>query len=169
MRLGHKNPIANHDGRHKLNSKKVIKLRPHLKEAPDSGVLIKEEFLRKRQELLSRHQNVQLTQEFAINRELKDEVDQAVHHGEHELNMQLKNRERLYLKKLDQALERIENGTYGICVACGDDIEPARLAARATATKCISCKEEAEKFENSTTDGRKSKSRLGTIVPFTRH
>lgn len=43
-----------------------------------------------------------------------------------------------------RALSRIEDGTYGICVRCGDEIAPARLAARPEAALCIDCAWKAE-------------------------
>ena len=49
-----------------------------------------------------------------------------------------------YVEYLDEALERIENGTFGKCRTCGEEIGRARLEAVPTATQCISCKEGRE-------------------------
>jgi DnaK suppressor protein len=46
---------------------------------------------------------------------------------------------REQLAEIGRALERIENGTYGICERCGGPISPERLAARPTAVRCIAC------------------------------
>lgn len=46
---------------------------------------------------------------------------------------------RREIAQIRAALARIENGTYGSCVICGEDIDPARLEALPTATRCISC------------------------------
>ena len=43
------------------------------------------------------------------------------------------------LKEFDAALQRISDGTFGICVDCGDQIDPARLRARPTANRCLHC------------------------------
>ena len=43
------------------------------------------------------------------------------------------------LVELDSALKRIEHGTFGQCVDCGDQIDPARLEARPTAIRCLRC------------------------------
>jgi RNA polymerase-binding transcription factor len=43
------------------------------------------------------------------------------------------------IAQIRAALARIKNGTYGSCVICGQDIDPARLEALPTATRCISC------------------------------
>jgi DnaK suppressor protein len=87
-----------------------------------------------------------------------DEVDQATTDIEQAMRMRLRNRESLYLKKVDEALERIEDGTFGECEECGEDIELRRLEARPTATLCVSCKEEQERKEILTASGRESKS-----------
>ena len=56
--------------------------------------------------------------------------------------MELRNRdrERKLIKKIDEALGRIENGEYGYCDSCGVEIGLKRLEARPTATLCIDCK-----------------------------
>jgi DnaK suppressor protein len=90
-----------------------------------------------------------------------DDVDQASADMEQALRLRLRNRENLLVKKVDEALERIENGTFGECESCGEDIELRRLEARPTATFCIACKEEQEQRELNTADGRRPKS-LGT-------
>jgi DnaK suppressor protein len=75
----------------------------------------------------------------------KDEVDQANADIEQSMRMQLKNREIFTLKKINESLRRIEDGTYGRCDTCDEYIELKRLMARPTTTLCISCKEEEEK------------------------
>ncbi len=87
-----------------------------------------------------------------------DELDQASTDIEQSMRMRLRNREILYLKKIDEALARIENGTFGECEDCGDPIEVKRLEARPTATLCVSCKENQERQEVLTCHGRASKS-----------
>jgi RNA polymerase-binding protein DksA len=51
------------------------------------------------------------------------------------------------LEDVDKALERIENGTYGICKYCGNPIGEKRLMARPTASSCIKCKTELQENE----------------------
>jgi len=87
-----------------------------------------------------------------------DEVDQASIDAEQAMRMRLVNRETLYIKKVDEALRRIEEGTFGECDSCGDDIELRRLQARPTATLCVGCKEEQERREGMNAVGRKHKS-----------
>jgi len=56
-----------------------------------------------------------------------DEVDQATTDVEQSMRMRLCNREILYLKKVDEALKRIDEGTYGICKVTGEAISVERL------------------------------------------
>ena len=56
------------------------------------------------------------------------------------LELRTRDRERKLIKKVDEALGRIENGEYGYCNSCGVEIGLKRLEARPTATLCIDCK-----------------------------
>jgi len=56
-------------------------------------------------------------------------------------------RETYLLKKIDLALEKFEQGTYGECESCGEDIAYARLLARPVAQLCIDCKQDQENNE----------------------
>lgn len=87
-----------------------------------------------------------------------DEVDQATSDVEQSMRMRLRNRETLYIKKIEDALKRIEEGTFGLCDDCGEAIESRRLEARPTATLCVACKEEEERREVLTASGRQHKS-----------
>jgi DnaK suppressor protein len=76
-----------------------------------------------------------------------DQVDQTLRERDNQLLMKLQGRQRFFLKKIDAALERIDNGTFGECLDCGADISTDRLLARPTATMCICCKEDQERGE----------------------
>lgn len=88
--------------------------------------------------------------------EIGDDLDRLNVEKENLLKFRLKGRERHYIKKIGQALQRIEDGTFGKCEECGCDIEQGRLAARPCATMCISCKEEQERNESHILYGRRS-------------
>lgn len=64
----------------------------------------------------------------------------------------LGTREKKLLKKIDLALDKIENGEYGICETCGEPIAPKRLEARPVAQFCIDCKTEQEQNERRFSD-----------------
>ena len=100
-----------------------------------------------------------LREDFSVNSDDRlDEIDQAATDVDKEMRMRLCNREMLYIKKIEEALRRIEDGTFGECDECGEDIEVRRLEARPTATHCVSCKEEQERKEGLTAAGRQHKS-----------
>jgi DnaK suppressor protein len=98
-------------------------------------------------------------EDFSVNTDDRfDEVDQATTDVEQSMRMRLCNRETLYLKKVEEALRRIEEGTFGLCDACEEEIGLKRLEARPTATLCVSCKEEQERKEVHTAAGLAHKS-----------
>tara|TARA_Y100000590_G_scaffold469387_1_gene656696 strand:- start:368 stop:781 length:414 start_codon:yes stop_codon:yes gene_type:complete len=97
--------------------------------------------------------------DFTVNVDDKyDEIDQATTDVEQSMRMRLRNRETLYLRKIEEALRRIEEGEFGNCLSCEEPIELRRLEARPTATLCVSCKEEEEKTEVFTAAGLAHKS-----------
>ena len=79
--------------------------------------------------------------------DLADEVDLASSETDQALKLKLRDRERFLLKKIDKALQKIENETYGECESCGDPIGIKRLEARPVTDLCIRCKEEQEARE----------------------
>ena len=76
-----------------------------------------------------------------------DDGDRAIDEREKFLFLKLKSREGLYRKKVNQALDRIKEGSFGECQECDANIGLERLMARPTATLCIQCKEEQENHE----------------------
>jgi DnaK suppressor protein len=79
--------------------------------------------------------------------DLPDEVDMASSETGQALNLRLRDRELILLKKIDKTLAKIEEGEFGVCERCGEDITLKRLEARPVAQLCIRCKEELEKVE----------------------
>ncbi|MFN3505040.1 MAG: RNA polymerase-binding protein DksA [Caldimicrobium sp.] len=78
---------------------------------------------------------------------LPDAIDQATRETNLILGLRLRDREQKLLKKIDKALQKIEDGTYGTCEACGVEIDEKRLLARPEATLCIDCKRAQERLE----------------------
>ena len=75
--------------------------------------------------------------------------DQASAETDRNFMLRLRGREQRLLKKIEQALERVESGMFGICEDCGNEINIQRLEARPVTTMCIDCKtlqEEEEKL-----------------------
>lgn len=76
-----------------------------------------------------------------------DPTDRATADSDRNFLLRIRDRERKLIVKIEEALERIESGTYGICENCGEEIGPKRLEARPVTTQCIDCKTEAEQRE----------------------
>ncbi len=101
----------------------------------------------------------------AWKRELMFEVDRTVHHMQDEaanfpdpndratqesefgLELRTRDRERKLLRKIDSALQRIEDGSYGYCDETGEEIGLKRLEARPVATLCLEAQERRELAE----------------------
>ena len=95
-------------------------------------------------------QNIRETREFMSNpqtEEFLDESDIASTEVSQRVTLRLRDRERKLLDKIEKALKKIEDGTYGICERCGGKINPKRLESRPVATLCIKCKQEQEREE----------------------
>ncbi len=69
-----------------------------------------------------------------------DPNDRATQEEEFSLELRTRDRERKLMAKIDESLNRIDAGDYGICEECGIDIGIERLKARPTAELCIDCK-----------------------------
>ncbi len=76
-----------------------------------------------------------------------DIVDQASSYTEKTVEMRASNRRRKLINKIDQALKRLRDGTYGFCEETGEPIGLKRLIARPIATLCIEAQEKHEKEE----------------------
>ncbi|HEU4503579.1 MAG TPA: TraR/DksA C4-type zinc finger protein [Nitrospira sp.] len=78
-----------------------------------------------------------------------DVSDQASAEVDQNFSMRIKEREQKLLKKIDEALDRLNKNIYGICERCEEEIPYQRLKARPVTTLCIACKtlqEQEEKF-----------------------
>ena len=76
-----------------------------------------------------------------------DPADRATLEEEHALELRTRDRERKLLKKIDQALARIEDGSYGYCEDTGEPISLKRLEARPIATLSLEAQERHERNE----------------------
>jgi len=77
-----------------------------------------------------------------------DPSDRATIETERNFMLLIRDRERLLAVKISKTLLRIENGTFGICDKCEEEISFKRLEARPVTTQCIDCKTEEEIREN---------------------
>ncbi|BCA55424.1 putative RNA polymerase-binding protein DksA [Nitrospira sp. KM1] len=76
-----------------------------------------------------------------------DVSDQASAEVDQNFTMRIREREQKLLKKIDEALERMDKKTYGICERCEEEIPYPRLKARPVTTLCIECKTVQEQEE----------------------
>lgn len=78
---------------------------------------------------------------------IPDPSDRASLESDRNFLLRIRDRERKLILKVKEALERIDNGTFGICEACGKAISEKRLMVRPVTTLCIECKTEREHQE----------------------
>ena len=78
---------------------------------------------------------------------IPDPNDRASVESDRSFELRIRGRERKLMEKVEEALARIEDGTYGICAGCGCDIAIKRLQARPVAKFCIDCKSRQEQRE----------------------
>jgi DnaK suppressor protein len=122
--------------------------------ATSSKALTKKE-MKKFQELLEERRKLvierarQLMSEGMVldTNDLPDEMDLAASEYIQSMDFRLRGREKSLLSKLDLALKKIEDGTFGLCESCDDPIGKKRLEARPETGLCIKCKEDQEREE----------------------
>lgn len=83
---------------------------------------------------------------------LADPIDLASMESNRDFTLRIRDRERVLIHKIKEALAHINDGDYGTCVSCGNEISEKRLMARPVATHCIDCKTELEQLERSSRD-----------------
>ena len=83
---------------------------------------------------------------------LSDPNDAATQEEEFRLELRTRDRERKLIMKIDQALQRVDDGAYGYCEDTGEPIGIKRLEARPIATLCIEAQERHERLEKTQVD-----------------
>ncbi|HEY4241091.1 MAG TPA: TraR/DksA C4-type zinc finger protein [Kofleriaceae bacterium] len=102
----------------------------------------------KRKGVLERAREMLAVENMALDtNDLPDEMDLASSEYLQSFEFRLRGREKSLLSKLDLALKKIEDGTFGVCEICEDQIGKKRLEARPETTLCIKCKEDQEREE----------------------
>jgi DnaK suppressor protein len=82
-----------------------------------------------------------------LKNRLSDEVEQSSLSSDMDFTLRIRDREAKLIAKIRDALERLEDGTFGICEECGEEIPLKRLMARPVTTLCIECKKAQEAEE----------------------
>jgi len=113
-------------------------------------LIIKKKLIKQRQDLLTEAEHTLTTKISSEKESFPDPTDQAVAELDNNFVLRLRGREQKLLKKIDDAISRIDSGVYGVCESCGEQISMKRLEARPVTTLCIECKtrqEEEEKLQ----------------------
>ncbi len=76
-----------------------------------------------------------------------DPTDRASLESDRNFELRIRDRERKLIAKMQEAIKRIDDGTFGVCEACSGPISEKRLMARPVTTLCIECKTQQEKLE----------------------
>jgi len=125
------------------STKKAVKLSPRVRKIQE----IRKNLIAQKKELLVGA--LEALNELPGQTVFPDLGDQATAEIDRNFMLRLKGRERKLLKKIEEAIERIDQGIFGICDKCGLEINIKRLEARPVTTMCIECKtlqEEEEKL-----------------------
>ncbi len=77
-----------------------------------------------------------------------DPSDRASAESDRSFTLRIRDRERRLIHKIQDAVKRMDDGVYGICEECGEEIGVARLKARPVTTLCVSCKARQEEGED---------------------
>jgi RNA polymerase-binding transcription factor len=104
-------------------------------------------FLNERLEELLSHADNTVSGMTTPKENFPDPTDRASLEADRNFMLRIRDRENKLIKKIKRALDRIENGTFGVCEKCGEDISVKRLKARPVTTLCIDCKTKEEAFE----------------------
>lgn len=83
----------------------------------------------------------------AIKENFPDPTDRASLESDRNFMLRIRDRESKLINKIKKTLSRIENGTFGMCETCGEEIVKKRLKARPVTTQCIECKTKEEASE----------------------
>ncbi len=127
---------------------------PHGNSAPGSDLVNKASLkkfrtllIEKRGEILKKAKQT-LEQDMSLDTDdLPDEMDLASSEYLQSFTFRLRGREKSFLDKIDKALKKLDEGNFGVCEECGEEISVKRLEARPETTLCIRCKEDQERLE----------------------
>lgn len=108
----------------------------------------KQQLIEKREEILNEAGRT-LSDMTDQNQNVPDPNDRATIESGRSFELRIRDRERKLLSKIEEALERVTEGEFGICEDCGEEIGLKRLEARPVTTLCIDCKTIQETKERS--------------------
>ena len=104
--------------------------------------------LEEKREALVKNAQQTMTEDMTLDpSDLPDEMDLASAEYTQSFEFRLRGRDKSLLSKLELALKKIDDGTFGNCEACDEPIGKKRLEARPETSLCIRCKEDQEREE----------------------
>jgi DnaK suppressor protein len=101
-----------------------------------------------RQKILAEISEKPIPETLIATTDIGDLVDQAGDERDRELSLLLTGRDKEKLQAINEALEKIHEGSYGVCEECGDKIGAGRLKVMPLAKYCVSCQSKLEKEIN---------------------
>lgn len=132
----------------------TVQLPPDYKPSADEEYMNPQQLEYFRQKLLAWRTDLMEEAQETLNnlrdesyREVGDEADRASRESDHSLELRTRDRYRKLIRKIEQALERIEDGSYGYCEDTGEPIGVQRLEARPIATLTVDAQERREMKE----------------------
>ena len=105
----------------------------------------KKTLLDMKDKLLAEGLGKSLPEDLVRSFDIGDEGDRADTERTHEISILLSARDKEKLLAIEEALEKIQEGTYGVCEECGDEIGTGRLKAMPLAKSCVTCQSRSEK------------------------
>jgi DnaK suppressor protein len=108
---------------------------------------LKKILLKEREEIIGEVKQIHESSREMGQDGIQDIGDEAANIYNKQILLSLSENERLRLQEVDEALDRIGNGTYGICEECGGPIGLKRLEVRPIAIYCVPCKTKLEKIK----------------------
>lgn len=134
-------------GKVKKQVKKKIKAQVDQKKELDKKTIakFKKILLKEREQIVGEVKQIVESSKEMGQDGIQDIGDEAANIYNKQVLLSLNENERMRLQEVDEALDRIENGTYGICEECGGPISLKRLEVRSVAKYCVPCLTKLEK------------------------
>jgi len=130
----------------KIKKSKADSLNPAKSIDPKEKVQVASKtLLQMKEKLLAEGRGKSLPDNLDASLDIGDEGDRADTERTHEISVLLSLRDKEKLLAIEEALEKLREGTYGVCEECGDEIGPARLKAMPLARLCVPCQSRLEK------------------------
>jgi DnaK suppressor protein len=113
---------------------------------------LKRFLLEKREEIIGDVMHIRASSQEMGRDGIQDTADEASNLYNQQILLSLSESQRKTLREVDEALDRIDEGTYGVCDDCGNPVAPKRLFIKPFAKYCVRCQSVIEKQEGKTSE-----------------